>query len=79
MISRCLLVSLNLKLAISLNPLKTGFVQEILRDVVVSESSTTPRSVGGPGGTGERGREGMGKQAMATYYLCTHVITYVES
>ena len=50
--SGCLLVRMTVKPSMGLNPLKTGFVQEIPRDIVVSESPTIPRAVGGPGGTG---------------------------
>ena len=57
MISRCLLVSRILNPVMGLNPLKSGFVQEMVKELTVSESGTTARLVGGPGGTGVGGGE----------------------
>ena len=53
-----LLVRFILKPAMSLKPLKAELVQAMRREVLVSESGTTRRSVTGPGGT-EGGGEGV--------------------
>ena len=57
-ISGYLLVRFAPKPAMSLKPLKAGLVQAMRREVLVSESGTTRRSVTGPGGT-EGGGEGV--------------------
>ena len=55
--SGCLLVRLTVNPAMGLNPLKSGFVQEMVKELTVSESGTTARLVGRPGGTGVGGGE----------------------
>ena len=54
--SGCLLVRLTVNPAMGLNPLESGFVQEMVSELTVSELGTTARPVGGPGGTGVGGR-----------------------